>query len=179
MLLRVYGVGSGVFRENAFSVVSGLNHGTATAKRVTIKPGTNLGPTVVRISITENDVEALIHLLEYAESAVSDEDRRSIYRFQNEIIRETGSIDDFRFLLNNDEQAGREERRLTVSRGLVQGLRKAVDRIVESSECAAVTENERSGESGLPEWLDRLHNRVHAWDPTHQADINAGLARYN
>jgi hypothetical protein len=133
---------------------------------------------VTQIEVSEDDCEALYRLTNYTDAEVCSVDRRSINRFEKCIADATNSVKDFRFLLNTGEDDGPDSMTVAVPRQLIHGFRVAVDRVVESADIRSGTTDDLSEESSHPEWLEQLRNRAHMWDPTHQADINAGLARY-
>lgn len=131
-----------------------------------------------QIKVTEDDCEALYQLANYTEAEVSSVDQRSIDQFEKRIADVTESVEDFGFLLNTDEDSGPESMTVAVSRQLLHRFRIAVDRVARSDDVRPGTTDDGGEESSHPEWLEQLCNRAHTWDPTHQADIDAGLARF-
>lgn len=134
---------------------------------------------MVDINITEGDFEALVQLSQYAETELSNVQRRYVNQFQNRFFEETESIGDFEFLLDGESSTSGS---LTVgmTKSELQGLRIAVDNAAEAEGLAPSPTSTESDDEELdaPAWLVRLYDRSHTWDPTHQADVETGLNRF-
>lgn len=137
-----------------------------------------------RFHVTEGDFEALVQLSKYAGTELSRVERRYIDRFLKRIPDASDSVEDFEFLFDGGELDTSTSMTVDSSQQILHGFRISVDKIARAegiTTSSTPNEGEQLAdgrESNQPEWLVRLHDRAQTWDPTDEADVEAGFGRF-